>query len=207
MAGRLRKQLGQGQSALAVPAYIDAQQHIGAAGLEGLAAGLAAHVDHGGGKEQQLAFGGEGLTVLAAEIGQRLHPDFGSAVAVGGQIEAAGDAQAEAEVKGPLQVKAKAAIDVQREAWQVKVQRDVDVGAHQLLAQLHVELDGILGAGGHLSDDPVRELDAVLVEPGHLHVGNGDLVVASAVENDVQAAGTKQVPQRGPHDADRPAFG
>ncbi len=203
----MRKQLRKRQPAFAVAPHIDAQQHIGAAGLESLAAGLPTHIDHSGSKKEQLALGGEGLAVLAAEIGQRLDANLGFAVAVGGQVEAAGDAQAKAEIKGPLQVKAKTTIDIQREAGQVKVQRDVDIGTHQFLAQLHIELDRVLCAGRHLSDHPVGELDAVLVEPGHLHVGDRDLVVARAVENDVQTAGAKQVPQRGAHDADGTAFG
>ena len=74
---------------------------------------MPTHVDHGGGKEEQFALGGEGLAVLAAEIGHCLDADLRLVVAVGGQVKAGGDAQAEAEVEGPLQVEAKAAVDVQ----------------------------------------------------------------------------------------------
>ena len=175
LAGRLTKKLGHAQPTFAVAAHVNAQQHVGTAGLEGLAGSLPANVDDSRLKEQQLTDRRKGLAALPAEVGQRLNAQFGFGVPVGAEVKAAGHAQPKTKVKGPAQVKGKAAVNVEREARKVKVQRNVDAGAHQFLAQLHVELDRVLGTGWHLADHPSGELDTILVKPGHLHITDADV--------------------------------
>ena len=125
---------------------------------------------------------------------------------VGGDVEAAGGRQAETKVVGPLYIQREAAVDVERKTRQVEIERDVSAGGQQRLPQRHIELDRVGIGRQRAAQGPVGNLDAVLVVPGGLDIGDVDCSIAVAVEQDLGATGAKQVVQRGFDNADGAAL-
>ena len=106
-------------------------------------------VDHGGLEEQQLAASfesahGIGIFRVAVEKGPDVHAQFrhiGIAARVGAQEETCAGRQAKTKVILPVRRQREAAIDVERKAGQINIQRNIQTGADDATTQVHVKAD------------------------------------------------------------------
>ena len=122
--------------------------------------------------------------------------EFGRGVRVGRDVESIGQGDAEAEIVGPSRLQVQAAVDVQDEARQVQVERNLESGAAEHAAQADHELHGV-GMGRRRSTlHPVGQEVPVGVVPADQHVVDRHLAAGIIVGQDVQTRRTKDFEQR-----------
>ena len=140
----------------AVALEVDAQGAAQTAALVARLVQIGVAVDHRRFKEQQLATAlksADGVRVgrvtvqesfdVQAQLGH-----VGILTRVGAQEEAFGRRQAKTKVVGPVGRQREATVHVQIKARQADVQRQVQPGAHNAPAQVHVKADRIDTASG-----------------------------------------------------------
>ncbi len=87
----------------------------------------------------------------------------------------------------PVGFQRKATIDVELDARNIEVERNVQAQAQQATTQVHVELDRIHARlGQHLAGGPGRDTHTVGVVEGHIHVGQRDVAIGVEVLEDAQ---------------------
>ena len=153
---RARQQLIERELSSAVALEVDAQGAAQTAALVARLAQIGVAIDHRGFKEQQLATalkGADGVRVgrVAVQESLDVQTQLGHVsilARVGAQEEAFGGRQAKTKVVGPVGRQRETTVHVQIKARQADVQRQVQPGAHNAPAQVHVEADRIDTARG-----------------------------------------------------------
>ena len=202
-----------GYPSAAIAAQVQADGGGQAAVLEAGGVGVGILFDQVGLPEQQLGGGAEGATARPVEQGLDFEPDLRGAVGAGAQVEAVGQAETEAKVKGPTELQLDASVDIKGHARDVELEGQVEARLGQGLPQLHVELHrisaaGQLGAGAPQADVgavAIGETVGVAVVPAHFDVGAVDHTVEVGVLQNAELV-VQQLEQGFLQDRNRAAF-
>ena len=186
--------LAQRQAARPVAHQIQRQLAGQGAGLVARTVDVVVDVLDAGLEEQQFAASLERRDPIrvggvAVEVQAQVETELGCVrVRIDAKVEALFRRQTEGEIVGPANVEGEAAVDVEREARQVELERDVQPAAEDASAQVHVEADRIDRAlrEGHALDPGEQALALGVVE-ADVDVGQADAAVGVRVLQDAQA--------------------